>query len=55
MIEQSGVSVAMKINFDTQFDTQLVKITEKQMSFKDILESIWKVGKRKFKKVIFQD
>jgi tyrosyl-tRNA synthetase len=53
MIEQGGVSVA--INPDTQIDVKLVKITEKQMSLKGIHESIWKVGKRKFKKVIFND
>lgn len=49
MIEQSGVSVAINP------DTQLLKITEKQRSFKGISESIWKVGKRKFKKIIFKD
>jgi tyrosyl-tRNA synthetase len=53
MVEQGGVSVA--INPDTQIDVKLVKITEKQMSFNDVFSSIWKVGKRKFKKVIFKD
>ena len=53
MIEQGGVSVA--INPDTQIDVKLVKITEKQMPLKDVFTSIWKVGKRKFKKVIFKD
>jgi len=49
MVEQNAASVVINR------DTQLVKITEKLMSFKNISESIWKVGKRKFKKVIFQD
>jgi len=59
MIEQGGVSSFVYLSKAqlslSHADIKLAKVTDKEMSFKDALGFIWKVGKRKFKKVIFED
>ncbi len=59
MIEQGGVS-SFVYTSEAQLTLphaaiKLTKVTDKETSFKGTLGFIWKVGKRKFKKVIFED
>lgn len=59
MLEQGGVSSFAYLS-KTQLASphasiKLTKVTSKEMLFKDTLGYIWKIGKRKFKKVIFED
>lgn len=59
MIEQGGVSSFVYLSKAQlslpHADIKLAKVTDKEMSFKNSLGYIWKVGKRKFRKVIFEN
>jgi tyrosyl-tRNA synthetase len=59
MIEQGGVSGFAYLSGSQltlpHADIKLTKVTGKEMSLKDTVGYIWKIGKRKFKKVIFED
>jgi len=59
MIEQGGVSCFAYLS-EAQLalphaNIKLAKVNDKEMSFKGSFGYIWKVGKRKFKKVVFED
>lgn len=59
MIEQGGVSGFAYLS-EQQLtlphgEIKLTKVTGKEMSSRDTVGYIWKVGKRKFKKVLFED
>jgi tyrosyl-tRNA synthetase len=59
MIEQGGVSSFAYLSKAQlslpHADIKLTKVTGKEMSFEGAFGCIWKVGKRKFKKIIFED
>jgi len=57
MIEQGGVS-GFAYTSEAQLtlphaNIRLARVTGKEMSFENAVGYIWKVGKRKFKKIIF--